>query len=681
MAEVFIFPESNPSVAFTAPTLMPTAAQSSTYSGGLGPGTPATPATVAVDGSAEARYNYGGGNSGLSFTNPVVEKSWWRVEVPVQGPIFRIALYTRSDGCCTDESIVQKVHLRIRSDAVTDPSSTSTILWGKQLRNTAPGHPFYYYPNFDSGFANSNFESNALDTYLSLELPTWSPTSTSIQISEIRIFMKTNPDTNIILNYGVLGQSSTLGGSPASNAVDGNTATFSHTDGSNAPALWIIYVGVFDMSQVDRVEFVNRVGFESMVGTKLRFRNSSAMGYYPDTASTSNVLIEWNINVVSGSLDSPFIYRVIDIENRLWISQTKFIDSGLAASSLFGSSIDINHEETLMAVGAPGYSSNNGAIWVYKLIGTTWILFQSALVGTGNTGAARQGYSISVSGDTILVGGRTDNSNAGLTWVFVCDTFSCTQQATLFGTGASGSAMQGTNVAIFGDTAVISGDSDSSSVGATWVFTRSAGIWSQQGSKLVGSSPVGQSQQGVGLTIWGDTIAIGGPYDNTNVGAVWVFTRSAGVWSQQGSKLVATGGVGQLHFGYSLCLQRDTLAIGARYDNGFVGSVYIFTRSAGVWTQHSRLVGSNPVAINHVGFSVSLWNDLLVVGGPGNPDVGRTYVYRLTNNVWREVRRLVGTSNIGTSRQGAAVVVRNLTLVTGATNDDSSKGAFWTFRR
>ncbi len=41
------------------------------------------------------------------------------------------------------------------------------------------------------------------------------------------------------------------------------------------------------------------------------------------------------------------------------------------------------------------------------------------LVGTGNTGAAQQGYSVSVSadGNTAIVGGYTDNSNQGAAWV------------------------------------------------------------------------------------------------------------------------------------------------------------------------------------------------------------------------------------------------------------------------
>src|SRR5262249_37756924 len=38
---------------------------------------------------------------------------------------------------------------------------------------------------------------------------------------------------------------------------------------------------------------------------------------------------------------------------------------------------------------------------------------------------------------------------------------------------------------------------------------------------------------------------VGGPSDDSGTGAVWIYTRSGGVWTQQGSKLVGTGAVGQ----------------------------------------------------------------------------------------------------------------------------------------
>ena len=63
-------------------------------------------------------------------------------------------------------------------------------------------------------------------------------------------------------------------------------------------------------------------------------------------------------------------------------------------------------------------------------------------------------------------------------------------------------------------------------VGAAWVFTRSGGVWSQQG-KLVGTGAIGPAGQGSSVALSGDgsTAIIGGPLDNRSIGAAWVFTQ------------------------------------------------------------------------------------------------------------------------------------------------------------
>src|SRR6516164_9269115 len=130
-----------------------------------------------------------------------------------------------------------------------------------------------------------------------------------------------------------------------------------------------------------------------------------------------------------------------------------------------------------------------------------------------------------------------------------------TQQGSkLVGINALGPASQGWSVALSGDgnTAIVGGREDDSGTGAAWVFTPSGGVWAQQGSKLVGTGAVGNANQGssVALSDDGNTAVVGGPGDHSHAGAVWVFTRSGGAWSQQGSKLVGTSAVGNSGFSF-----------------------------------------------------------------------------------------------------------------------------------
>ena len=201
---------------------------------------------------------------------------------------------------------------------------------------------------------------------------------------------------------------------------------------------------------------------------------------------------------------------------------------------------------------------------------------------------AGQGFSVALSadGNTAIVGGPYDNSNIGAAWVFTRSGGVWTQQGNkLVGTGAVGNAGQGVSVALSadGNTAIVGGPGDNSDTGAAWVFTRSGGVWTQQGNKLVGTGAVGIADQGfsVALSADGNTAIVGGPVDNSSTGAAWVYTRSGGVWTQQGSKLVGTGAVGNAGQGYSVALSADgnTAIVGGLGDNSYTGAAWVFTRS------------------------------------------------------------------------------------------------------
>jgi hypothetical protein len=279
------------------------------------------------------------------------------------------------------------------------------------------------------------------------------------------------------------------------------------------------------------------------------------------------------------------------------------------------------------------------------------------LVGSDAVGSASQGQSVALSadGNTAIVGGVFDNSQVGAAWVFTRSGGVWTQQGSkLVGTGASGISDQGISVALSadGNTAIVGGWTDNSGVGAAWVFTRSGGVWTQQGNKLVGTGAVGNAGQGVSVALSGDgnTAIVGGDGDSP-AGAAWVYTRSGGVWTQQGSKLVGTGAVGNANQGYSVALSADgnTAIVGGYQDNSGTGAAWVFTRSGGVWTQQGgKLVGTGVAGDAFQGQSAALSADgnTAIVGGPGdNSRVGAAWVFVRSNGVWtQQGNKLVGTS-------------------------------------
>jgi hypothetical protein len=155
----------------------------------------------------------------------------------------------------------------------------------------------------------------------------------------------------------------------------------------------------------------------------------------------------------------------------------------------------------------------------------------------------------------------------------------------LVGTGAVGTANQGISVAVSadGNTAIVGGQSDNSSAGAAWVYTRSGGVWTQQGSKLVGIGAVGPANQGfsVALSAGGNIAVVGGIADNGGIGAAWVFIRSGAGWSPHGSKLTGSDAVSasfSVDQGFSVALSADgtTVVVGGIDDNSFVGAAWVY---------------------------------------------------------------------------------------------------------
>ena len=118
------------------------------------------------------------------------------------------------------------------------------------------------------------------------------------------------------------------------------------------------------------------------------------------------------------------------------------------------------------------------------------------------------------------------------------------QGSKLVGTGGVAPSRQGTSVAVSGDgnTVVTGGYIDNGSLGAAWVYARGLGVWSQQGAKLVGTGgSIPQLGRSVALSADGNTIVVGGPSE-VGTGAVWIFVSGGGFWLQEGAKLVGTGG-------------------------------------------------------------------------------------------------------------------------------------------
>jgi len=373
----------------------------------------------------------------------------------------------------------------------------------------------------------------------------------------------------------------------------------------------------------------------------------------------------------------------------IWTQQAYIKASNTEAGDRFGASVALSSDGNTLAVGATGEGSaltgvtpgnvdattagnaapGAGAVYVLTRSAGTWS--QQAYVKASNTGAADNfGSSVALSGDgsTLAVGAIGEDGSAaeaGAVYVYTRSGTTWTQQAYVKASNAGALDLFGFSVALSGDSntlavgaigeaSAVGGtptDNTAPSAGAVYVFTRSVATWTQQA--YVKASTIGAGDQfgfSVALSSDGNTLAVGAidedsaatgvggsETDNsaTNAGAVYVFTRSVAIWTQQAYVKASNTGAGD-QFGFSVSLSGDgnALAVGASLEasaatgvNGTqadntaadAGAVYVYTRSGTIWTQLAYVKASNTGASDQFGFSVALSGDgtTLAVGATG----------------------------------------------------------------
>lgn len=334
---------------------------------------------------------------------------------------------------------------------------------------------------------------------------------------------------------------------------------------------------------------------------------------------------------------------------------------GIFMSNISGLSANTTYFVRAYATTSLGTGYGNEVSFTYTGF---WNQQGNKLVGTGAIGDANQGNDVSLSsdGNTAIVAGYTDNNNLGAAWIFTRTNGIWSQQGNkLVGSGTIGlSGQSAVSISADGNTAVIGGGNDNFNNGALWVFTRSNGTWSQQGIKIVANSPSGNDFLGVSVAMSadGNTIVAGG-YNGNNMGGAWVFTRTNGVWSQQGNKLVGSGSVGNSNQAHvSISNDGNTFVIGGFTDNNNFGAAWVFTRLNGIWTQQgNKLVGSGAIGNPLQGVvSISGDGNTIALGGrQDNNYVGATWIFSRTNNLWsQQGAKLIGTGAVGTTSQGGS---------------------------
>lgn len=355
-------------------------------------------------------------------------------------------------------------------------------------------------------------------------------------------------------------------------------------------------------------------------------------------------------------------------------SNAEALDNFGAAVAVSGDTVVIGApQEQSNATGVNGDQTNNsasgaGAAYVFVRSGASWV--QQAYLKASNTQAFDEfGFDVAVSGDTIVVGARSEDSAnpanqadnsagaAGAAYVFVRSGTTWTQQAYLKPLVIGAGDEFGRVVAISGETIVVGAsgedsnattvggndaDNSASGAGAAYVFVRSGTSWTQQAYLKASNSAAGDAFGGY-VAVSGDIAVIGASQEDSNAtgvngnpandsalesGAAYVFIRNGATWTQQ-AYLKASNTNAADSFGRAVDVDGDTVVVGAfgedsasggvgglQGDNSAssAGAAYVFVTDGTSWTQQAYVKAADPADGDSFGTSVGVSGEVMVVG-------------------------------------------------------------------
>jgi len=384
----------------------------------------------------------------------------------------------------------------------------------------------------------------------------------------------------------------------------------------------------------------------------------------------------------NSAASSGAVYVFCRQNDGTWLEEAYLKASNLGEHDGFGFSVAVSGDTVV--IGASGEDSgnaadgsddserNSGAAYVFRRQNDgTWL--EEAYLKASNLGEGDGfGFSVAVSGDTVVIGASGEDSgnagngaddsdkSSGAAYVFRRQNDGAWLEEAYLKASNTGAGDLFGNVAVFGDTVVVGARREDSSnpadgsdnsardSGAVYVFRRQGdSTWLEEAylkaSNLAGADPFdfNGDKFGESVALWGDLLVVGAPgadHDNpvdegddsgSDAGAAHVFRRqNDGTWLEE-AFLRASNIDDYDQFGESVAVFDETVVVGAPLEDSGdatdgssnstreAGAAYLFRRqNDGTWPEETYLKASNAGVIDEFGRFVAISSDTIVVGAP-----------------------------------------------------------------
>lgn len=362
----------------------------------------------------------------------------------------------------------------------------------------------------------------------------------------------------------------------------------------------------------------------------------------------------------------------IIIENRTtqqltrteWNEMQKLVASDSNEWDYFGGCVSINDDYAV--IGKWGDGLFRGSAYIFKRNGTIWSQRAKIRASDGEDWDSF-GTAICIRGDYVVVGAEHDDSDRGSAYIFKHSSNNWIQEAKLIASDRASEDYFGQDVSISDDYAIVGAVGDDSNRGSVYVYKRNSENWSQE-AKLIASDGKSYDMFGVSVSHTGDYLIIGARGDDSYRGSAYIFKRNGENWSQE-AKLSASGGEAGDHFGQSVSIDGDYAIIGARGYDLCRGTAYIFKRSGTSWSQQARLIASDSATGDWFGYTVSIDGDYAIVGARDHGP-GAAYIFKRSNTSWSEVANLKASDAASGDCFGWSVSISGSYAIVGAPHEN-----------
>jgi hypothetical protein len=375
-----------------------------------------------------------------------------------------------------------------------------------------------------------------------------------------------------------------------------------------------------------------------------------------------------------------------------------------------------------------------GAAYVYERgADNKWKQVQK-IVAADRSQGTNFGWSVGISGNTIVVGaiydrkdatGRNESTAEGSAYVFERGSDGVWKQTQkLVSSAREGYNYFGTSVGIDGNIIVVGAPGHSrdsterqegyvGDAGAVFVFERRGNNWRRTYKLLANDRKFGGSM-GNSVAIsgnfviagaWAQDYGMNGENRMEAAGAAYIWERlDDGKWAIA-QKLVASDRTPYDEFGYSVGISGDNAIVGARrvtfnrtdeYNLAYTGEAYIYSRNEnGEWKEVQTVIPNDRKAEDYLGSSVAMSGDYALIGAHSadnkNPNEGAVYVYwQNRDGKWTQVQKLYASDEGSYAAFGGAVAIHKNFMISGAhiewrdamgKNELTNAGAAYIFMR